>query len=240
MATDILTNQGSGTVTSGGTTAPAQGTSESWTVTAANAFPQVSVAAGTTFKIVDPAQQTEVMMVTVAPGGTGAGQSWTVTRGAEGTTPVVHAANCTVYEIITSGVLGNLASTVAALQPGASPVTIESWHVVTYQNSWTAAGAGFDLKYKLMPDSTVHLTGRLTVPSSPANPSVITALPAAYCPANKTETMTAQTNTSTSPYTAQLFLLLINTSANSGTIAVYGALTAGTTLDIQGRFPLNA
>jgi hypothetical protein len=108
LTQDSLTNQGSGTVTSGGTTAPAQGTSETWTVTAANAFPGVSVAAGNVFRVIDPAQMTEIMVVTAAPGGTGSGQSWTVTRGAESTTPVAHAAGFTVSEIVTAGFLNKL------------------------------------------------------------------------------------------------------------------------------------
>jgi hypothetical protein len=108
LTLDSLTNQGQGTVTAGGTTAPAQGTSESWTVTAANAFPAVSVAAGTCFRVIDPAQLTEIMLVTAAPGGTGSGQSWTVTSGAESTTPVAHAANAVIYEIITGGLLAKM------------------------------------------------------------------------------------------------------------------------------------
>jgi hypothetical protein len=187
VANDILTNQGSGTVTSGGTTAPAQGTSESWTVTAANAFPQVSVAAGTTFKIVDPAQQTEIMMVTVAPGGTGAGQSWTVTRGAEGTTPVVHAANCTVYEIITSGVLGNLASSVVALAPGVTPLAIETWHTIILDSGWSTAAGKTVPAYRMLPHGAVEFIGYATHANFTVTTSLNTSnpIPAAYRPVNQ-------------------------------------------------------
>jgi hypothetical protein len=113
LTQDTLTNQGSGTVTSGGTTAPTSGTTETWTVTANNAFPVVSVAAGTVFRVIDPALMSEVIMVTVCPGGTGAGQSWTVTRGAESTVPVSHAANFTVSEIVTATFLNKLVQGIA-------------------------------------------------------------------------------------------------------------------------------
>jgi hypothetical protein len=93
---DLTTNQGLGTVSTGGTTAPVSGTTESWTVNVTQAFPAVSLAAGTCYRVTDPVLQSEIFLVTVAPGGTGAGQSWSVTRGAEGTTPVAHAPGFTI------------------------------------------------------------------------------------------------------------------------------------------------
>lgn len=96
-------NDALGTVTSGGTTAPAAGTQETWTVSPTNAFPVASSSAAppTGFYVCDQltAAETEKMLVTVAPGGTGAGQSWTVVRGADGSTPVVHAANWTAVQV---------------------------------------------------------------------------------------------------------------------------------------------
>lgn len=106
---DAITNLGQGTVTTGGTTAPVAGTSESWTISATAAFPAVSAAGGTQFRFIDPALPGEVMIGTSAPGGTGAGQSWTVTRGAEGTTPVSHTAGFTINEAVTAGFLSRLA-----------------------------------------------------------------------------------------------------------------------------------
>ena len=89
-----------GTVTSGGTTAPSAGTSQSWTVTATAAFPLASSSTTppTWFYAVDPAAVSELFQVTVCPGGTGSGQSWTVTRGANGTT-VTHSAGFTVDQV---------------------------------------------------------------------------------------------------------------------------------------------
>lgn len=103
MSVETFTNQPTGTVTSGGTTTG----STSFTVTATNAFPVASTSTipATTFNIMDPALPTEIMTVTTAPGGTGAGQAWTVTRGAEGTMAVAHAASWTCVQVISAGSL---------------------------------------------------------------------------------------------------------------------------------------
>lgn len=104
---EVFADVPSGTVTSGGTTAPASGTSESWTVTVSAAFPAAATsgAPATWFYVSDVALPGEVFLVTVAPGGTGAGQSWTVIRGADGTTPVVHTANFVISQCAASATL---------------------------------------------------------------------------------------------------------------------------------------
>lgn len=101
-AVEVLANLTQGTVTSGGTTAPSAGTVETWTVSVSTAFPAVSTGAVTQFHASDPAAPSEAVLVTAAPGGTGS-QSWTVTRGAEGTAPVAHQAGFTVEGVITAG-----------------------------------------------------------------------------------------------------------------------------------------
>jgi hypothetical protein len=90
VASIALVNNSATAVTAGGTTAPAAGTSEPWTVTSPGAFPAPG-ATGGPFYVADPAQPTEVIAVTG-----GSGSTWTVTRGAEGTTPVAHSAGFTV------------------------------------------------------------------------------------------------------------------------------------------------
>jgi hypothetical protein len=175
---DILTNQGQGTVTSGGTTAPAQGTSESWTVTAANAFPAVSSGNGTTFKFMDPAVSGEIMMATSAPGGTGAGQSWTVTRGAEGTTPVAHAANLTIYELVTAAVISALAGAVTAIHPASSPPAMETWQNVTPPSGWTA---GLN-RYKILAEQKMAIIEIHCTNSGTSGNVTFMTLPAAYIP----------------------------------------------------------
>lgn len=110
-------NNASGTVTSGGTTAPAAGISESWTVDVNGAFPLASASAAPPawFTVADPAAPTEKMLVTAAPGGTGSGQSWTVTRGAEGTAPVSHTTGFTVVNVASGGWLTGVAKELSAV-----------------------------------------------------------------------------------------------------------------------------
>lgn len=114
MAVEQFTNDAAGTVSSGGTTAPGSGTSESWTVSVTTAFPVAAVNA-TKFHVADPALPSELMLVTVAPGGTGGSQSWTVTRGAESTTPVAHAAGFAIQQVVAAGWLN-------AAQPMLTPI----------------------------------------------------------------------------------------------------------------------
>lgn len=62
MPLDVLVNTASTTVSSGGTDAPAAGTTETWTVASSSEFPVV--ASGVTqFRIQDPAASTELMLV---------------------------------------------------------------------------------------------------------------------------------------------------------------------------------
>lgn len=104
-------------VNAGGTDAPAPGTSQSWTVASSGSFPAANSSATqpTQFHVSDPALASEIILVTNV-----SGLTWTVTRGAEGTTPVAHAAGFTVKQVVTAGGLS-----VAG----------------TGQNGWTAPGA---------------------------------------------------------------------------------------------------
>jgi hypothetical protein len=85
---------------SGGTDAPAPGTVETWTVASSAGFPAVLAAATqpTQFHVSDPALASELITVTNI-----SGLTWTVTRGAEGTTPVAHTAGFTVKQVVTAG-----------------------------------------------------------------------------------------------------------------------------------------
>lgn len=99
MPIEVFANNAQTTVPTGGTTAPAAGTTESWTVASAAGFPAASNVASPAaqFTIVDPAAQGELIRVTNV-----AGTTWTVTRGVEGTTPVAHTAGFTIAAIVTS------------------------------------------------------------------------------------------------------------------------------------------
>jgi len=86
-------------VGSTGSTAPASGTSETWQVTSSASFPTASTSAGSGFHVADPAAPTESIAVTNVSGTT-----WTVTRGAEGSTPVMHATGFIIRQVLTAGV----------------------------------------------------------------------------------------------------------------------------------------
>lgn len=101
MATvEIYTNNASTTVPAG---AGSGSGSETWTVTSSAGFPAAATGVSQ-FHVGDPAAPSELIVVTNVSGAT-----WTVTRGAEGTTPVAHAAGFTVTQVITAGGLNAVA-----------------------------------------------------------------------------------------------------------------------------------
>lgn len=114
MATDILLNNASFITTSGGTTTPASGTSETWHSSTLAAFAGI-VSPNTECRVQDLAgASSEIILVTNVTG-----TSVTVTRGAEGTTPVGHVVGATFTAVITGGsiasyIAGNFAALVSA------------------------------------------------------------------------------------------------------------------------------
>lgn len=100
---ESFANLASGTVSSGGTTS-GSGT-ETWTVAVTTAFPALS--GSQHFYAADQALPGEVFEVTACPGSTGT-QSWTVIRGADGTTPVAHTAGFTVVQVAAKGTFSAL------------------------------------------------------------------------------------------------------------------------------------
>lgn len=103
---DLFANLAQTAVTSGGTTAPASGTTESWVPAAPAAFPTANPTANppTVFRVTDPAAPSERITVTDSRTGT-----WTVTRGDEGTATVAHAAGFTIEAVVTAAALGKFA-----------------------------------------------------------------------------------------------------------------------------------
>lgn len=101
---DVHLNAKSITTTSA-TTAPAAGTSETWTVTALASGIRTLVS-GETYALVDAtsgasgAQQAEIVRITAAIAGA---TSITVTRGCDNTTPVAHAASSTFNIVVVAG-----------------------------------------------------------------------------------------------------------------------------------------
>lgn len=118
MPTELYANNASTTVTSGGTTAPAAGTIETWTVASSAAFPAASSSANPMrqFAVIDPTISSEIMRVIDVTGTT-----WTVVRGVEGTTPTVHPAGFTVAAIVTQWGLNRP-------QMGTDLVALRNWY----------------------------------------------------------------------------------------------------------------
>lgn len=103
MPTELYANNSSTSVQSGGTTAPAAGTVETWTVASSASFP--AAATGTSqFHVWDTniSLAYELMTVTNVSGTT-----WTVTRGAESTTPVAHNSGFVVEQVVSAGLFGS-------------------------------------------------------------------------------------------------------------------------------------
>ena len=109
MVTEVFADQAFTTVLSGGNTAGTSGTVEMWTVSAVGSFPGAQTGISQ-FHVCDtaPNASTEIVAVTNTAGTPAT--TWTVTRGAEGTTPVPHNPGFTVTQVITAGFLNTLAS----------------------------------------------------------------------------------------------------------------------------------
>jgi hypothetical protein len=124
VATTVETfaNQPQTTVSSGGTTAPASGSPETWTVASSASFPAASNTATppTQFHVADTAAGLggEIIAVTNVSGTT-----WTVTRGAESTTTVAHTAGFTVVQVVSAGAFGDMLQSAHNLSDVASAST---------------------------------------------------------------------------------------------------------------------
>jgi hypothetical protein len=113
VLTELFADQPQTTITTGGTDAPTAGTVEALTPASGSGFPTVSAPSNSQFHIADPAASSELITVTQT------GPTWTVTRGAEGTTPVPHQAGWTARQVVTAGVLGSMLQVINAKVFGA-------------------------------------------------------------------------------------------------------------------------
>jgi len=145
MAEEVYSNDAQTVVSSGGTGAVAGGSSETWIVATPGAFPTASSTAPrpTTFHVADPAFPSEVIAVTDT-----SGASWTVTRGAEGSTPVAHSPGFIVKQVVTGGVLGSLRDAPAVFNvkteflAAGDGVTVDSAAFNNAVTALNAAGGG--------------------------------------------------------------------------------------------------
>ena len=161
MAVEVFGNLPNTTVTSGGTTAPASGTVETWTVASSSSFPAVSSSATppTQLHVADIAANSEVVAVTNISGTT-----WTVTRGAEGTTPVTHAAGFTVYQVVSAGAYAQLFAVDwlnVVTMFGADPTGVAD-STTAIQNAINALPATGGVVY--LPAGTYEVSSTLTAP----------------------------------------------------------------------------
>lgn len=76
--------------------------SDQWTVSSSASFPGVSSSPPVSFCVADTASTSEIIQVTAITSNV-----WSVLRGAEGSTPVTHASNFTVQQVVTAGALQN-------------------------------------------------------------------------------------------------------------------------------------
>ena len=221
MSVEVFANTPAGTVTAGGTDAPASGTSESLTVTATVAFPVASTSGTppTVFHVCDVAAPSELMRVTVAPGGTGTGQAWTVIRGAEGTTPVAHATGFTIAQVITAGWL-NVPAWIYVGSGGPAPAFAADWANFSH--------TGADLAFRLHQDGDVEIIGVIT-PSAGATDLLFT-LPTGYIPASSQFIFGADTTAGQAGWWE---------IATDGTVRTANSVIDGDTFTINGKFSLS-
>lgn len=128
MATETFANFPATTVPAGADGNPG---TETWTVSSSDGFPTAATGV-TQFHVADTNQaaSSELILVTNMSGA--GNNTWTVTRGAEGTTPVAHQPGFTVTAVITAGWLNGVSgSTLPEGSPGAllyaSPADSAAW-----------------------------------------------------------------------------------------------------------------
>jgi Pectate lyase superfamily protein len=161
VALELFANQPSTTVSSGGTDAPSSGTVETWTVASSSAFPAASSSAAppTQFHVADASSSASSELIAVT---NVSGTTWTVTRGAESTTPVTHLAGFTVYQVVTAGGMQQASRTDwlnAVTMFGADPTdTTDSTSAI--QAAISALPSGGGVVY--LPAGTYKLSSALT------------------------------------------------------------------------------
>jgi hypothetical protein len=158
----FASNLATTTVSSGGTTAPASGTSEAWTVASSAMFGAAATGISQ-FHVADAAagRGTEVIAVTNVSGTT-----WTVTRGAESTTPVSHAGGFTVYQVTTAGLFASAAAQAACQLPAPSGDATGATDPAALQAVLTAARTAGGGTVRAYPGATYYTNAPLRIGSN--------------------------------------------------------------------------
>jgi Pectate lyase superfamily protein len=160
---ELFGNQVSTTVTSGGATTPASGTSETWVVSSSSGFPAASSTASppTFFRITDVALSSEKIIVTNV-----AGTTWTVTRGAEGTTPVLHSSGFTVQQVVTAAALEGFLQLSGGTMTGPVSGFTDKGSQLDNVKAYGATGNGQAITVSMSSGSAVVNAGAATFTSS--------------------------------------------------------------------------
>jgi hypothetical protein len=122
---------------------------------------------------------------------------------------------------------------ISAAHPGT--FAEESWQQPVLSNGWTQQGTGSTLRYALMPDGNVHMSGRLACGTTFSGSQAVCTLASGYAPA-RNEPVWCYGRSATSPYAQVTGVFGVVTTA--GVLTLYGAMNSGQYLEIQGSYPL--
>ncbi len=233
MTAELFANTPSTTVSSGGTDAPVSGTSESWTVAASTSFPAAATGV-TQFHISDPAQPSEVITVTNISGAT-----WTVTRGAESSTPVAHSAGFTVKQVVTAGFLAGLSPVSGQFlcapssyaPPTQTPLSVGSTTFAVPGLSTTVASGSNGGEISTVASWSAPSNGVLDVVSTTGFPSTGTLLVSATGGGNAIAIVTYTGTSGGNSFTGCAYVsgAATNTLATGSIVALSGATPAVST-----------
>lgn len=163
MAKELFTNRASTTVSSGGTDAPSAGTEQTWTVASSASFP-TAASPNTQFHVVDPTKPTELIRVKNVSGTT-----WTVVRGAEGTTPVTHTAGFLIRNVVIASWLNHLselcinALNFGAVGDGVADDTAAIQAAIDFATAITPGGDGQTGNIVFLPKGTYKISSAILI-----------------------------------------------------------------------------
>jgi hypothetical protein len=199
-ATETFANDSFTVVLSGGTDLPAQGTIETWTVSSSASFPVVSSSTPPSqFHVADQASPSEIIAVTNTSGNT-----WTVTRGAENTTPVGHLPDFTIYQVATAGWLGPAAAQLN-YPPGDSVMQLMI-PMYIYPSYFDEGGGAWQQVQSSAPATSIIIANVSNGPGNAVNGDFTTQIPLAQAAGIKVlgYVSTNYTTVPTSTVTAQV------------------------------------
>lgn len=161
---------------------------------------------------------------------TGAGTAWTTTTGIFQALSPGAGIELSGPGFWSYGGVPVLGGIVASAPSDATGKTPETWHAVTYAGTWNTAGSDI-LKYRLMPDNSVWIHGRISNTANQVSGNTIATLPSGYF--NTTRT-TWGTNSIANASTVMPMQL-----TSAGALQILNSYALGTALIINMRIPLD-